>query len=199
MPCRGVRRPRRFRSKSIRAALSIDYSAKVVRRSRTPASSMRSKRRSRIYRARSGLRIEAPSAIISTAVANPKPPEGGQAPVPPGIPDSYEEHVKMMYDLLVLAYRANATRVTTYMVARETSNRAYPQVGVPDAHHEISHHQNVPEAIKKNVKIQIYHMGLFAQFMQKMRSTPDGDGTLLVNTIVLFGSNMSNSNLHDHF
>ena len=105
----------------------------------------------------------------------------------------------MMYDILVLAYRANVTRVTTYMVARETSNRAYPQVGVPDAHHEISHHQNVPDAIKKNVKIQIYHMGLFAQFLQKMRSTPDGDGSLLDHSIVLFGSNMSNSNLHDHF
>src|SRR5262245_44961074 len=136
---------------------------------------------------------------IQKAASDQKPPEAGQAPPPPGIPDSYEEHVKMMYDLLVLAYRANVTRVTTYMVARETSNRSYPQVGVPDAHHEISHHQNVPDAIKKNVKIQIYHMGLFAQFLQKMRSTPDGDGSLLDHSIVLFGSNMSNSNLHDHF
>jgi hypothetical protein len=136
---------------------------------------------------------------IQKASSEQKPPDAGQAPPPPGIPDSYEEHVKMMYELLVLAYRANVTRVTTYMVARETSNRTYPQVGVPDAHHEISHHQNVPDAIKKNVKIQIYHMGLFAQFLQKMRSTPDGDGSLLDHSIVLFGSNMSNSNLHDHF
>jgi len=121
-------------------------------------------------------------------------------PAPPsGIPYSYEEHVKTMYDLLVLAYRANVTRVSTYMVARETSNRAFSQLGVPDAWHEISHHQNVPDAIKKNVKIQIYHMGLFAQFLEKMRSTPDGDGSLLDHTIILFGSNMSNSNLHDHF
>jgi hypothetical protein len=121
-------------------------------------------------------------------------------PAPPsGIPYSHEEHVKTMYDLLVLAYRANVTRVSTYMVARETSNRVFSQVGVPDAWHEISHHQNVPDAIKKNVKIQIYHMGLFAQFLEKMRSTPDGDGSLLDHTIILFGSNMSNSNLHDHF
>jgi hypothetical protein len=104
-----------------------------------------------------------------------------------------------MYDLLVLAYRANITRVSTYMVARETSNRTYPQLGVPDGHHEISHHQNLPEAIKKNIKIQIYHVGLFAQFLEKMRTTPDGNGSLLDNSIVLFGSNMSNSNLHDHF
>jgi hypothetical protein len=121
-------------------------------------------------------------------------------PAPPsGIPYSYEEHVKTMYDLLVLAYRANVTRVSTYMVARETSNRVFSQLGVPDAWHEISHHQNVADAIKKNVKIQVYHMGLFAQFLEKMRSTPDGDGSLLDHTIILFGSNMSNSNLHDHF
>jgi hypothetical protein len=121
-------------------------------------------------------------------------------PAPPsGIPYSYEEHVKTMYDLLLLAYRANVTRVSTYMVARETSNRAFPQIGVPDAWHEISHHQNLSDAIKKNVKIQIYQMGLFAQFLDRMRSTPDGDGSLLDHTIVLFGSNMSNSNLHDHF
>jgi hypothetical protein len=127
------------------------------------------------------------------------PAEAGIPAPPSGIPYSYEEHVKAMYDLLVLAYRANVTRVSTYMVARETSNRAFPQIGVPDAWHEISHHQNVADAIKKNVKIQVYHMGLFAQFLEKMRSTPDGDGSLLDHTILLFGSNMSNSNLHDHF
>jgi len=136
---------------------------------------------------------------IQKAGTNPAPTDPAQPPPPEGIPASYEEHVKMMYDLLVLAYRANVTRVSTYMVARETSNRTYPQLGVPDGHHEISHHQNLPEAIKKNVRIQIYHVGLFAQFLEKMRSTPDGNGSLLDNSIVLFGSNMSNSNLHDHF
>jgi hypothetical protein len=136
---------------------------------------------------------------IQKAGTNPAASDPAQPPPPEGIPASYEEHVKMMYDLLVLAYRANITRVSTYMVARETSNRTYPQLGVPDGHHEISHHQNLPEAIKKNIKIQIYHVGLFAQFLEKMRSTPDGNGSLLDNSIVLFGSNMSNSNLHDHF
>jgi hypothetical protein len=136
---------------------------------------------------------------IEKAGTNPAAGDPAQPPPPAGIPASFDEHVKMMYDLLVLAYRANVTRVSTYMVARETSNRAYPQLGVPDGHHEISHHQNLPEAIKKNIKIQIYHVGLFAQFLEKMRSTPDGDGSLLDNSIVLFGSNMSNSNLHDHF
>ena len=136
---------------------------------------------------------------IQKASTNPAGGDPAQPPPPEGIPASYEEHVKMMYDLLVLAYRANITRVSTYMVARETSNRTYPQLGVADGHHEISHHQNLPDAIKKNIKIQIYHVGLFSQFLEKMRSTPDGNGTLLDNSIVLFGSNMSNSNLHDHF
>jgi hypothetical protein len=118
---------------------------------------------------------------------------------PAGIPFSYEEHVRMMYDLAVLAWQANVTRVFTYMVAREVSNRTYPQIGVPDGHHATSHHQNKPEKIEKLVKIQTYHLGLFAAFLKKLENTPDGDGNLLDNAVILFGSNMSNSNLHNHF
>jgi hypothetical protein len=118
---------------------------------------------------------------------------------PVGIPFSYEEHVKLMYELLVLAYQADITRVSTFMVAREVSNRTYPQVGVPDGHHAISHHQNRPEKMEKNVKIQLYHAGLFAKFLEKLQATPDGDGSLLHHSIILYGSNMSNSNAHNHF
>ncbi|HUI79770.1 MAG TPA: DUF1552 domain-containing protein [Bryobacteraceae bacterium] len=118
---------------------------------------------------------------------------------PAGIPFSYEEHVKLMYDLLALAYQANVTRVATFMVAREVSNRTYPQIGVPDGHHATSHHQNKPEKIEKLVKIQQYHLGLFAAFLKKLQETKDGDGTLLDHSIILYGSNMSNSNLHNHF
>jgi len=118
---------------------------------------------------------------------------------PTGIPYSYEDHVKMMYDLLVLAYRANVTRVSTFMVAREISNRTYPQVGVSDGHHAISHHSNQAAKMDKNVKIQTYHISLFAQFLEKLRTTPDGAGSLLDNSIILYGSNMSNSNAHNHF
>ncbi len=118
---------------------------------------------------------------------------------PTGIPFSYEEHVKMMYDLLALAYRANVTKVFTFMVAREVSNRTYPQIGVPDGHHATSHHQNRAEKIEKLVKIQTYHLTLFAQFLDKLKSTQDGDGTLLDHSILLYGSNMSNSNAHNHF
>jgi hypothetical protein len=118
---------------------------------------------------------------------------------PTGIPFSYEEHVRLMYDLAALAYQANVTRVFTYMVAREVSNMTYPQVGVPDGHHATSHHQNKPEKIEKLVKIQTYHLGLFADFLKKLQTTRDGDGSLLDHSIILYGSNMSNSNLHNHF
>jgi hypothetical protein len=120
-------------------------------------------------------------------------------PAPAGIPYSHEEHINLMYDLVALAFQANVTRVITYMVAREISNRTYPQVGVPDGHHAISHHQNRAEKMDKNVKIQTYHITLFARFLEKMRSIPDGDGSLLDHSVLLYGSNMSNSNAHNHF
>jgi hypothetical protein len=120
-----------------------------------------------------------------------------EAPV--GIPYSFDEHIKLMYDLLALAYQANVTRVFSFMVAREVSNRTYPQVGVPDGHHATSHHQNKAEKIEKLVKIQTYHAGLFAHFLDKLQNTKDGDGSLLDHSVILYGSNMSNSNLHNHF
>ena len=120
-------------------------------------------------------------------------------PAPVGIPFQFEEHIKLMYDLLALAYQADITRVATFMVAREESNKTYPQVGVHEGHHATSHHQNRPEKIEKLVKIQQYHIGLFADFLKKLQSIPDGDGTLLDHSLILFGSNMSNSNLHNHF
>ena len=118
---------------------------------------------------------------------------------PAGIPFSFEQHINMMYDLLLLAYQANITRVFTFMVAREVSNRTYPQVGVPDGHHATSHHQNRPEKIEKLCKIQMYHLSLFARFLDRMRNTQDGDGNLLDHSVLLYGSNMSNSNAHNHF
>jgi hypothetical protein len=118
---------------------------------------------------------------------------------PAGIPYTYEDHMTLMYDLIVLAFQANITRVLTFMAAREISNRTYPQVGVPDGHHAISHHQNRAEKMEKNVKIQTYHTGLLARFLEKMQATRDGDASLLDHSILLYGSNMSNSNAHNHF
>jgi hypothetical protein len=118
---------------------------------------------------------------------------------PAGVPFDYEEHIKLMYDLMVLAYQADVTRVMTFMISREVSNRTYPQVGVTDGHHAISHHQNRAEKMDKNVKIQTYNIGQFGYFLEKMQNTPDGDGSLLDHAVLLYGSNMSNSNAHDHF
>jgi hypothetical protein len=100
---------------------------------------------------------------------------------------------------MALAYQANITKVVTFMISREVSNRTYPQVGVNDGHHAISHHQNRAEAMEKNVRIQTYNVGMFGDFLAKLKATPDGDGTLLDNIVLLYGSNMSNSNAHDHY
>jgi hypothetical protein len=120
-------------------------------------------------------------------------------PAPIGIPFQFEEHIELMYGLLALAYQADITRVATFMVAREESNKTYPQIGVHEGHHATSHHQNRPEKLEKLAKIQLYHMELFASFLKKMQSIPDGDGTLLDHSLLLYGSNMSNSNAHNHF
>jgi hypothetical protein len=118
---------------------------------------------------------------------------------PAGVPFDFEEHVAMMYELMALSYQANITRVITFMVSREVSNRTYTQVGVSDGHHAISHHQNRAEKMAKNVLIQTFNVNQFKGFLEKLKSMPDGDGSLLDHTLLLYGSNMSNSNAHDHF
>ncbi|MBV8906796.1 MAG: DUF1552 domain-containing protein, partial [Acidobacteriia bacterium] len=106
--------------------------------------------------------------------------------------------VKLMFDLWALAFQADIARVTTFMMARELSTRTYPQVGVPEGHHPVSHHQNVPEQIEKHAKINTYHVSLFAGFLEKLRNSPDGEGNLLDHSMILYGSGMSNGNVHSH-
>jgi hypothetical protein len=118
---------------------------------------------------------------------------------PAGVPFDFEEHVKLMYELMALSYQADITRVITFMVSREVSNRTYTQVGVTDGHHAISHHQNRAEKMAKNVLIQTFNINQFKGFIEKMKQTPDGDGSLLDHSAILYGSNMSNSNAHDHY
>jgi hypothetical protein len=118
---------------------------------------------------------------------------------PAGVPFDFEEHVKLMYELMALAYQANITRVITFMVSREVSNRTYTQVGVTDGHHAISHHQNRADKMEKNVRIQTFNVNQFKGFLDKLKQTPDGDGSLLDHSVILYGSNMSNSNAHDHY
>jgi hypothetical protein len=104
-----------------------------------------------------------------------------------------------MYELQVLAFQAEITRVSTFMVARDLSQRTFPQIGVPEPHHSVSHHGNNPVMIGKLEKINVYHMSLFAFFLERLRATPDGDGNLLDHSMIMYGSSMSNPNEHNHF
>jgi len=117
---------------------------------------------------------------------------------PVGVPAAYADHAKLMFDLQVLAFQADITRVVSFQLARELSNRTYPEIGVPDPHHPTSHHGNDPEKLAKIAKINTFHVSLFAQFLEKLKATPDGDGSLLDNTVYLYGSGMGNSSIHDH-
>jgi hypothetical protein len=124
--------------------------------------------------------------------------EAPASDVPVGVPQSFDEHAKLMFDLQALAYKADITRVSTFMYARDNSNHTYPASGVNVSFHGASHHGNKPSAIETFAQINKYHMQLFAYFLGKLRSTPDGDGTLLDHSMVLLGSSMSNANEHDH-
>jgi Protein of unknown function (DUF1552) len=115
---------------------------------------------------------------------------------PAGIPNNYDDHAKLMCDLMVLAYQCDLTRVATFMMGREFSGMTYPFIGVPDAHHPISHHQNEPEKVAKVAKINHYHVTLFAYLLDKLRSTPDGDGSLLDHVTMVYGAGMADSNRH---
>lgn len=116
---------------------------------------------------------------------------------PPGVPASFAEHAKLMYDLFVLAYQADLTRVVTFMIGHEFSGRTYPEAGVPDAHHAISHHQGNPLSLAKLARIDAYNVSMFSYFLEKLSSTPDGDGSLLDHSMIVYGAGMSDGNAHD--
>ena len=115
---------------------------------------------------------------------------------PAGVPEEYDAHVRLLFDLLVLGYQADVTRVSCTQLARELSGRTYPGVGVPEGHHTVSHHQLDPHNIEQYTKINVHHMTLFAELVAKMRATPDGDGTLLDHTILLYGTGMGDGDHH---
>jgi hypothetical protein len=117
---------------------------------------------------------------------------------PVGVPTAYADHAKLMFDLQALAMQGDVTRVITFQLARETSTRTYPEIGVSDPHHPLTHHGNDPEKIARMAKINAFHVSLFAYYVDKLKSTPDGDGTLLDHAVVLYGSGMGNPNVHDH-
>src|SRR5262249_47908543 len=117
---------------------------------------------------------------------------------PVGVPAAYADHAKLMFDLQILAMQGDVTRVMTFQLARETSNRTYPEIGVPDPHHPLSHHGNDPAKIERMSKINTFHVSLFAEFLKKLATTKEGDGTLLDHSLYLYGSGIGNPNVHDH-
>ena len=117
---------------------------------------------------------------------------------PSGAPQSFEEHCKLMFDLQALAYQADITRVISFLVTQEFTNRTYPQIGVNDPHHGTSHHQENPEKLEKLAKIDVYHVQLLTYYLEKLQSIPDGEGSLLDHTMLLYGGALSDGNVHAH-
>jgi hypothetical protein len=119
-------------------------------------------------------------------------------PTPSGIPDDHVEHTKLMFDLMTVAFQANITRISTFMMAREVSYRTFPMLGMSEPFHPASHHQNQPQRLEALTKINTHHVNLLAHFLERLKATPDGDGNLLDHSLVLYGGAMSNSNIHNH-
>jgi hypothetical protein len=117
---------------------------------------------------------------------------------PSGIPDDYIEHTKLMFDLMAIAFQADITRISTFMMAREVSYRTFPKLGISESFHPASHHQNSPTRLEALTKINTHHVQLFSHVLERMKATPDGDGNLLDHTLLLYGGAMSNSNVHNH-
>ena len=118
---------------------------------------------------------------------------------PLGIPERFDEHVNLMFDLQWLAFQADVTRVVTFMLGRELNFRTYPEIGITEGHHGLSHHSDDPNKLARYAKLNTYQAQLFASFLEKLRSTPDGDGTLLDHSMFLYGAALSNPNLHAHY
>jgi hypothetical protein len=117
---------------------------------------------------------------------------------PAGVPADFDEHARLMMDLQVIAFQADLTRVITFMIGREGSNRSYRQIGISDGHHSITHHQNDPAKIEKVTQIDTYHVKLFSYYLDKLQSTRDGDGSLLDHSLILYGSSLCDGNKHTH-
>jgi hypothetical protein len=117
---------------------------------------------------------------------------------PMGVPAAFADHARLMFDLQLLAFQGDITRITTFQLARETSNRCYPEIGVSDPHHPLSHHGDDPEKIERMSKINAFHVSLFAEYLQKLQATPEGNGSLLDNVMLLYGSGIGNPNIHNH-
>lgn len=130
----------------------------------------------------------------STARENPLP----DLDRPVGVPAAYRDHARLMFDLQLLAFQGDITRIVTFQLAREASTRSYPEIGVPEPHHPVTHHGKDPEKLAKVAKINQFHVSLFAEFLEKMAAVPEGSGTLLDHSLYLYGSGMGDPDAHDH-
>ena len=117
---------------------------------------------------------------------------------PVGVPEAYSDHARLMFDLQVLAFQGDITRVVSFQLAREASTRSYPEIGVPEPHHPVTHHGNKPEKLAKVAKINQFHVSLFAEFLEKLKSIPEAGGTLLDHSVYMYGSGMGDPDKHDH-
>ena len=135
---------------------------------------------------------------VETRIAAAEKDQAPPIEKPSGIPFEYPEYVKLMFDLQVIAFQADLTRVSTMMLGREGSVRTYPEIGVPDPHHPLTHHRGHPDFIEKVTKINCFHVELFAGFVQRLKATADGDGTLLDHSAILYGSALSDGNAHSN-
>jgi hypothetical protein len=117
---------------------------------------------------------------------------------PMGVPAAYADHARLMFDLQLLAYQGDMTRVATFQIARELSKRTYPEIGVPEPHHPLSHHGSDPHKIAQMAKINAFHVSLFSEYLQKLKNTPEGNGSLLDNVLILYGSGIGDPDVHDH-
>lgn len=135
---------------------------------------------------------------IQTAEADTKDNPLPDLDRPMGVPAVYADHARLMFDLQLLAYQGDITRVCTFQIARETSNRSYPEIGIPDPHHPLSHHGDDPDKIERMSKINTFHVSLFAEYLEKLKNTPEGNGSLLDNVLILYGSGIGNPNVHNH-
>jgi hypothetical protein len=116
-----------------------------------------------------------------------------------GVPNRFDERLRLMFDMMTLAFQADLTRVASFMMAPELSDQSYDFIGIAEGFHSLSHHANNPQKLQRLVQVQAWNTGEFARFVKMMQELPDGEGSLLDNSIILFGSNMSDSNLHNHF
>ena len=119
-------------------------------------------------------------------------------PVPEGVPGSYQDHIRLMFDLLALAFQTDSTRIATFMLAHDGSNRSFSEIGVPDGHHSISHHQRNPDKLRKLGEIDRFYLKQFGYFLSKLKATKDGEGNLLDNSMIVYGGGISDGDRHNH-